>query len=123
METGHNCPAHASWQARLLELSSDHGYDQEKDPPRKPPRGGPVRRPRPKTAAGPREKRLPSEALKMVDKAAPCCRHSSGAQTTQKTRLEAKHQAHGLLNKASLPSSTTSSARVHSTLHNVINKI
>jgi hypothetical protein len=46
----------------------------------------------------------------------------SGAETTQKTRLEAKHQAHGLLTKASsvlgdLLSESTS------TLHKVINKI
>jgi hypothetical protein len=76
------------------------------------------------TSAGPREEALANDALKLVDKAAALLRKGirSGAETTQKTRLEAKHQAHGLLTKASsvlgdlLNEST-------STLHKVINKI
>ena len=77
-----------------------------------------------KTAAGPREEALANEALKMVDKAAALLRKGirSGAQTTQKTRLEAKHQAHGLLNKASSVLDNLLSQST-STLHNVINKI
>ena len=74
--------------------------------------------------AGPREEALANDALKLVDKAAALLRKGirSGAETTHKTRLEAKHQAHGLLTKASsvlgdlLNESTT-------TLHKVINKI
>jgi hypothetical protein len=71
-----------------------------------------------------REEALANEALKLVDKAAALLRKGirSGAETSQKTRLEAKHQAHGLLNKAS---STLGSLLNESTerLHNVINKI
>ena len=74
--------------------------------------------------AGPREEALANDALKLVDKAAALLRKGirSGAETTHKTRLEAKHQAHGLLTKASsvlgdLLSESTS------TLHKVINKI
>lgn len=91
-------------------------------------------KPAPKTArsrtkkkpapAGPREEALANDALKLVDKAAALLRKGirSGAETTHKTRLEAKHQAHGLLTKASsvlgdLLSESTS------TLHKVINKI
>ena len=76
------------------------------------------------TSAAPREEALANDALKLVDKAAALLRKGirSGAETTQKTRLEAKHQAHGLLTKASsvlgdLLSESTS------TLHKVINKI
>jgi hypothetical protein len=76
------------------------------------------------TASGPREEALANDALELVDKAAALLRKGirSGAETTQKTRLEAKHQAHGLLTKASsvlgdLLSESTS------TLHKVINKI
>ena len=76
------------------------------------------------TSAGPREEALANDALKLVDKAAALLRKGirSGAETTQKTRLEAKHQAHGLLTKASsvlgdLLSESTS------TLHKVISKI
>jgi hypothetical protein len=76
------------------------------------------------TSARPREEALANDALKLVDKAAALLRKGirSSAETTQKTRLEAKHQAHGLLTKASsvlgdlLNEST-------STLHKVINKI
>lgn len=74
--------------------------------------------------AGPREEALANDALKLVDKAAALLRKGirSGAETTQKTRLEAKHQAHGLLTKASsvLGDLLNESA---STLHKVINKI
>ena len=77
-----------------------------------------------KSTAGPREEALATEALKLVDKAAALLRKGirSGAETTHKTRLEAKQQAHGLLNKASsvLDDLLTESA---STLHKVINKI
>ncbi len=78
-----------------------------------------------KTApAGPREEALANDALKLVDKAAALLRKGirSGAETTQKTRLEAKHQAHGLLTKASSVLGNLLNEST-STLHKVINKI
>ena len=75
-------------------------------------------------SAGPREEALANDALKLVDKAAALLRKAirSGAETTQKTRLEAKHQAHGLLTKASSVLGNLISEST-STLHKVINKI
>jgi hypothetical protein len=77
-----------------------------------------------KTAAQPREEALAQEALKMVDQAATLLRKGirSGAETTQKTRLEAKQQAHGLLNKASSVLGDLLS-QSSSTLHKVIDRI
>ena len=110
-----------------MEVSCQHGHNEEKNHRQEtrpqdrpvPKRGSEKIRP-----AGPREEALANEALKLVDKAAAFLRKGirSGAETTHKTRLEAKHQAHGLLNKASsvlgdLLSESTS------TLHKVINKI
>ena len=56
-----------------------------------------------KAAAGAREEALANEALKLVDKAAALLRKGirSSAETTHKARIDAKHEAHGLLNKAS----------------------
>ena len=77
-----------------------------------------------KSAAGAREEALANEALKLVDKAAALLRKGirSSAETTQKARIDAKHEAHGLLNKASsvLGDLLNQSA---STLHKVIEKI
>jgi hypothetical protein len=77
-----------------------------------------------KTAAEPREEALANEALKLVDQAAALLRKGirNSAETTQKTRLEAKQQAHGLLNKASSVLSDVIS-QSSSTLHKVINRI
>ena len=70
------------------------------------------------------KKRLANDALKLVDKAAALLRKGirSGAETTHKTRLEAKHQAHdssdqSIVRPRELLDESTS------TLHNVINKI
>ena len=86
-----------------------------KSPPRAAKKSRPV---------GPREEALANDALKLVDKAAALLRKGirSGADTSHKTRLEAKHQAHSLLTKASsvLGDLLNESA---STLHKVINKI
>ena len=77
-----------------------------------------------KKSAGAREEALANEALKLVDKAAALLRKGirSSAETTQKARIDAKHEAHGLLNKASsvLGDLLNQSA---STLHKVIEKI
>ncbi len=88
------------------------------------PKGARSRITKKPASAGPREEALANDALKLVDKAAALLRKGirSGAETTHKTRLDAKHQAHGLLTKASsvlgdLLSESTS------TLHKVINKI
>jgi hypothetical protein len=77
-----------------------------------------------KSAASPREEELAGEALKLVDQAAALLRKGirSSAETTQKTRLEAKHQAHGLLSKASSVLGDLLS-QSSSTLHKVIDKI
>jgi len=74
--------------------------------------------------AGAREEALANDALKLVDKAAALLRKGirSGAETSYKTRLEAKHQAHGLLTKASSALGELLSEST-STLHKVINKI
>ena len=60
----------------------------------------------------------------MVDQAATLLRKGirSSAETTQKTRLEAKQQAHGLLNKASSVLGDLLS-QSSSTLHKVIDRI
>jgi len=73
---------------------------------------------------GPREEALANDALKLVDKAAGLLRKAirSGADTSRTTRLEAKHQAHSLLNKASSTLGEILSESA-STLHKVINKI
>jgi hypothetical protein len=73
---------------------------------------------------GAREDALANDALELVDKAAGLLRKAirSGAETSRTTRLEAKHQAHSLLTKASsaLGQILNESA---STLRKVINKI
>lgn len=73
---------------------------------------------------GPREEALANDALKLVDKAAGLLRKAirSGAETSHSTRLEAKHQAHSLLTKASSALGQVLSESA-STLHKVINKI
>jgi hypothetical protein len=77
-----------------------------------------------KSPARGREEALADEALKLVDKAAVLLRKGirTSAETTHKARLDAKHKAHGLLNKASslLGDLLSESA---STLHKVISKI
>ncbi len=52
--------------------------------------------------AGPREQKLASSALKLVDEAAAILRRgiTTGADISAKNRLEAKKRAHSLLNKA-----------------------
>lgn len=52
--------------------------------------------------AGPREQKLASSALKLVDEAAALLRRgiTTGADISEKNRLEAKKRAHNLLNKA-----------------------
>ena len=77
-----------------------------------------------KSTTGPREEELANEALKLVDQAAALLRKGirSGAETTHKTRLEAKQQAHGLLNKASSVLGDLLS-QSSSTLHKVIDRI
>jgi hypothetical protein len=76
------------------------------------------------TPAGPREEAVASDALKLVDKAASLLRKAirSSAETSRTTRLEAKHQAHSLLTKASSALGQVLSESA-STLHKVINKI
>jgi hypothetical protein len=77
-----------------------------------------------KSAAEPREEALAQEALKLVDEAAALLRKGirSSAATTHKTRLEAKQQAHGLLNKASTVLDDLLS-QSSSTLHKVIDRL
>jgi hypothetical protein len=77
-----------------------------------------------KSTMGPREEELANEALKLVDQAAALLRKGirSSAETTHKTRLEAKQQAHGLLNKASSVLGDLLS-QSSSTLHKVIDRI
>jgi glycosyltransferase A (GT-A) superfamily protein (DUF2064 family) len=94
---------------------------------RKPAPGKTKSRTTPKkrsTPAGPREEALANDALKLVDKAAGLLRKAirSGAETSHTTRLEAKHQAHSLLTRAS---STLGEILNQSTatLHKVISKI
>ena len=74
--------------------------------------------------AGPREEAIANDALKLVDQAASLLRKAirSGAETSRTTRLKAKHQAHGLLTKASSTLGQVLSEST-STLHKVINKI
>lgn len=74
--------------------------------------------------AGPREQKVASSALKLVDQAAAILRQGirTSANTTEKARLEAKQKAHTLLNKASLSLSDLISGSA-STLRGVINKI
>jgi glycosyltransferase A (GT-A) superfamily protein (DUF2064 family) len=73
---------------------------------------------------GPREDALAHDALKLVDKAASLLRKAirSGAETSHTTRLEAKHQAHSLLTRASSTLGEILNQST-STLHKVINKI
>jgi hypothetical protein len=77
-----------------------------------------------KSTAGAREEALASEALRLVDKAAALLRKGirSSAETTQKARTDAKHEAHGLLNKASSVLGNLLNKST-STLHKVIEKI
>jgi hypothetical protein len=77
-----------------------------------------------KSAAGTREEALADEALKLVDKAAALLRKGirTGAETTQKTRLGARQEAHGLLNRASSVLGNLLNQST-STLHKVIDKI
>ncbi|MFZ4682126.1 MAG: hypothetical protein ACOYMS_06470 [Terrimicrobiaceae bacterium] len=75
-------------------------------------------------SAGPREHEIASSALKLVDQAAALLRQGirTSANTTEKTRLEAKQKAHTLLNKASSSLSGLLSGST-STLRNVLNKL
>lgn len=74
--------------------------------------------------AGPREQKLASSALKLVDQAAALLRQGirTSANTSEKARLEAKQRAHTLLTKAS---SSLSDAlnEGSSTLHKLIGKL
>lgn len=74
--------------------------------------------------AGPREQAIANNALKLVDQAAALLRKGirTSADTSAKTRLQAKQQAHTLLTKAS---STLGGLLSDSTsvLHKVIGKI
>ena len=74
--------------------------------------------------AGLREHEIASSALKLVDQAAALLRQGirTSANTTEKTRLEAKQKAHTLLNKASSSLSGLLSGST-STLRNVLNKL
>jgi hypothetical protein len=74
--------------------------------------------------AGPREEALANDALKLVDKAAGLLRKAirSSAETSRNTRLEARHQAHSLLTKASSALGQVLNEST-STLHKVISKI
>ncbi len=73
---------------------------------------------------GPREQKIASSALNLVDEAAALLRHGihTGANSTEKTRHEAKQKAHTLLNKASASLSDLLSGST-STIRSVINKI
>lgn len=74
--------------------------------------------------AGPREQKIASSALKLVDQAAALLRQGihTTANTTETNRLEAKKKAHALLTKAtsSLTDVLSGSA---SALHKVIGKL
>jgi hypothetical protein len=74
--------------------------------------------------AGPREEALANDALKLVDRAAGLLRKAirSSAESSRTTRLEARHQAHTLLTKASSALGQVLNQST-STLHKVINKI
>lgn len=73
---------------------------------------------------GPREQKLASSALKLVDQAAALLRQGirTSANTSEKARLETKQRAHTLLTKAS---SSLSDAlnEGSSTLHKLIGKL
>lgn len=75
-------------------------------------------------AAGPREHAAANAALKMVDEAAALLRKGirSSANTTEKSRHDAKKKAHSLLNQASASLSDLLSGGT-SALRSVINKI
>lgn len=75
-------------------------------------------------AAGPREQAAANAALKLVDEAAALLRKGirTSADTTEKTRHEAKQKAHTLLNKASASLSDLLGGGT-SALRSVINKI
>jgi len=74
--------------------------------------------------AGPREQKLASSALKLVDQAAALLRQGirSGANTSEKARLETKQRAHSLLTKAS-SSLSDALQEGSSTLHKIIGKL
>ena len=74
--------------------------------------------------AGPREQKLASGALKLVDQAAAILRSGirTSANSSEKTRLEAKQKAHTLLTKASSSLGDLLSGST-STIRSVINKI
>lgn len=75
-------------------------------------------------AAGPRETAAANAALKLVDEAAALLRKGirTSANTTEKSRHEAKQKAHTLLNKASSSLGDLLSGGT-SALRSVINKI
>jgi hypothetical protein len=75
-------------------------------------------------AAGPRETAAANAALKLVDEAASLLRKGirTSANTTEKSRHEAKKKAHDLLNKASSSLGDLLSGST-SALRSVINKI
>lgn len=75
-------------------------------------------------AAGPRETAAANAALKLVDEAAALLRKGirTSADTTEKSRHEAKKKAHDLLSQASSSLGSLLSGST-SALRNVINKI
>lgn len=74
--------------------------------------------------AGPREQKLASSALKLVDQAAAILRQGirTSADTSEKARLETKQKAHSLLTKAS-SSLADALQGGSSTLHKIIGKL
>jgi hypothetical protein len=74
--------------------------------------------------AGPREQKLASTALKLVDEAASLLRKgiSTTADTSEKARLDAKKKAHNLLTKAHSSLSDVLSGGT-SALHKIIGKV
>lgn len=90
------------------------------------PKKAPARKTSPKKSkpAGPREQKAASAALKLVDEAAALLRKGirTSADTTEKTRHEAKQKAHALLNKASSSLGDLLSGST-SVLRSAINKI
>lgn len=95
------------------------------------PKKAAAKKPAPKKAAatkakatGPREHAAANAALKLVDEAAALLRKGirTSADTTEKSRHEAKQKAHTLLNKASSSLGDLLSGST-SALRSVINKI
>lgn len=79
---------------------------------------------RPSRPAGPREDKLASGALRLVDEAAALLRKGirTGAETSEKTRTDTRKKAHNLLTRASSSLGQLLSEGT-STLHKVINKL